>query len=224
MTRASHALASQDAYQLWAATYPPEAHNALMRTEHARVSRIIEELRPARALDVGTGSGRYLAVLAEAGAGLAVALDFSSRMLARISRDTPRVCGDARSLPFAAGTFDLLNASLVAGDVPDLTSWLAGLARVLSPGGHLIYSDFHPSWSLYGWRRTFQTTDGRTIEIPYATHTIDDHLKAIRDARLTEISTEEIRLRDEETTEVTRFRERWGDPPVLVVVHAMKAM
>jgi len=215
-------MAPQDAYQLWAATYPPEAHNALMRTEHAQVSRIITGVRPARALDVGTGSGRYLQVLAEAGAELAVALDFSPGMLARIARGTPRVCGDARSLPFAAGTFDLVNASLVAGDVLDLTSWLAGLARVLSPDGHITYSDFHPSWALNGWRRTFQTTDGRTIEIPYAAHTVDDHLTAIRHAGLTEIALEELRLLGDETADVRRFRERWGDPPVLVVVHAIR--
>ncbi len=41
--------------------------------------------------------------------------------------------------------------------------WIAEAARVLARGGHLIYSDFHPEWSVAGWRRTFTGEDGRTV-------------------------------------------------------------
>ena len=58
----------------------------------------------------------------------------------------PNVCGDATRLPFADRAFDLVNASLMAGDIPDLCGWLSEIARVLVPGGRVIYSDFHPAW------------------------------------------------------------------------------
>ena len=34
------------------------------------------------------------------------------------------------------------------------------MARVLAAGGHLVYSDFHPSWAQRGWSRTFRAADG----------------------------------------------------------------
>ena len=60
---------------------------------------------------------------------------------------TSCVCADACRLPFRRGTFDLINASLMVGDVPDLAGWCREMARALSVGGHLVYSDFHPSWA-----------------------------------------------------------------------------
>ena len=35
----------------------------------------------------------------------------------------------------------------MVGDVADLGAWVREATRVLAPGGHLIYSDFHPSWA-----------------------------------------------------------------------------
>src|SRR4029077_12587063 len=82
-------------------------------------------------------------------------------------------------LPFRRGTFDLINASLMVGDVPDLAGWCREMARALSIGGHLVYSDFHPSWAQYVWSRTFRTADGDVREIPFHAHAIEDHLTAL---------------------------------------------
>jgi malonyl-CoA O-methyltransferase len=214
--------ALREAYALWAPSYPSAAHNALMRTEQRVVGAAIARTQPARALDLGTGSGRYLTELAAAGATLIVGLDFAPEMLARAPRCGHRVCGDARELPFAAKSFDLVNASLMAGDVDDLSAWTRELASVLDSGGHLIYSDFHPSWQQNGWRRTFQAPDGRGIDLPYVPHTIGDHTHALRSAGLALVSCVELPLEDNEDADTAAFRRRWGNPPVLVVVHARK--
>src|SRR5262249_60173739 len=70
------------------------------------------------------------------------------------------LCADACQLPFRRGTFDLVNASLMVGDLRDLPGWSHEIARVLSVGGHLVYSDFHPSWRENGWQRTFKDRNG----------------------------------------------------------------
>ena len=220
-------LAPRDAYELWAATYPPFAHNPLMRVEQDVVGPLLAQLRAARALDVGTGSGRYLPLLASTGAGAVVGLDFSMAMLARGTAEhhggaVRRVCADATRLPFRRGAFDLVNASLMVGDVDDLGRWCREMARVLSTGGHLVYSDFHPSWAQHGWSRTFRGADGAMREIPFHSHSIDDHLTALGEAGFHVTAIREPRFTEDGDPEVKAFRRRWRNPRVVVVFHVVK--
>lgn len=212
-------LPAQDAYALWAECYPPRPHNALMQTEQAVVEPTLSTIaaslgredfhRTRRALDLGTGTGRYLPLLEPAGARLTVGLDLSMPMLARQAGGRPRICGDSCRLPFRDASFDLVCSSLMAGDVECLDAWLAEAARVLAPGGHLVYSDFHPSWAAGRWRRTFRTADGRLIELPYFAHAIDEHLRRLEQASLGVRTIREPRLEGR-------------GAPVVVVFHAVK--
>src|SRR5262249_40225883 len=106
-------LTTLDAYERWAEAYPPVAHNPAMGAEQSIVEPLLRRFRARRALDVGTGSGRYLSILSSTGARV-IGVDFSRAMLAR-SIGT-RVRADANALPFGSGSFDLVNASLIAGD------------------------------------------------------------------------------------------------------------
>jgi malonyl-CoA O-methyltransferase len=172
------------AYDLWAPTYSPNAHNPLMQAEQRAVGAILARLPARRALDVGTGSGRYLPVLDATGARTVVGLDRSPAMLARIRTGRALVRADALRLPFAREMFDIVNASLIAGDITDLAAWVTGLAGSLTRGGHLVYSDFHPEWTARGWRRTFRMANGRRVALPYVAHSVDAHLDAVRQAGL----------------------------------------
>jgi len=208
-----------------------------MRLEQEIVEAILMTLRPRRALDVGTGSGRYLQILARTDAVRVVGVDFSMAMLRRAKVAQPfraaepaglKPCAthlagaDARRLPFARRSFDLVNASLTVGDVVDLQAWTAEMARVLGRGGHLVYSDFHPSWTQHGWIRTFRDRDGETHELTFAAHSIEDHLAALDAAGLRPAAIREPRFRDDSDPAVTAFRRRWRNPPVVVVFHAVK--
>jgi len=208
-------------YDTWADTYPSVAHNPLMRLEQEIVESILMTLRPSRALDVGTGSGRYLEVLARSDATRVVGVDFSMAMLRR-APSHGLICADARCLPFARRSFDLVNASLTVGDVVDLQTWTAEMARVLGRGGHLVYSDFHPSWTQHGWKRTFRDRNGETHELAFAAHSIDDHLAALEAAGLRAAAIREPRFKDDSDPAVKEFRRRWRNPPVVVVFHAVK--
>ena len=202
-------VAMQEGYALWADTYPPRAHNPLMEAEQSVVRPIITAAAPERALDVGTGTGRCLALLAEAGARVVVGLDLSLAMLQRRGCVRPRVCADAMRLPFADASFDLVCSSLMVGDVADLAAWIQEGARVLAPGGHLVYSDFHPAWAAREWRRTFRSRDGREFELSYFPHAMDGHLEGLERAGLQVRAIREPRIA--------------GRPaPVVVVFHAIK--
>jgi malonyl-CoA O-methyltransferase len=210
------------AYELWAPTYPPVAHNPLMRLEQDIVEPILVRLRARRALDVGTGSGRYLPVLESMGA-KTTGVDFSMAMLRRCHRQGPRlVCADACHLPFARASFDVINASLMVGDVADLEAWTRESARVLARGGHHVSSDFHPSWAELGRRRTFTAAAGETHDHAFEPHPIDDHLRALEAARLRVLAIREPRFNAGSDAAVAAFRRRWGNPPVVAVFHATK--
>lgn len=199
---------AKEGYALWADSYPPRPHNPVMAVEQAVVAPILGSLAYVRALDVGTGTGRYLPVLASTGAKV-VGLDLSMAMLTRGSPAAPRVCADGCRLPFADGRFDLVCSSLMVGDLSDLGGWLVEIARVLAPGGHLVYSDFHPSWSSRRWRRTFRAGDGRQFELAYHAHSIDEHLRGLEQAALQVQTIREPRID--------------GRPaPVVAIFHAVK--
>jgi malonyl-CoA O-methyltransferase len=214
-------LSPRAAYELWAETYPAVAHNPLMRVEQQVVEPLLATLRASRALDVGTGSGRYIPVLQATGASVVLGLDFSLAMLAR-GGGNGRICGDACRLPFKRGAFDLINASLMVGDVADLSGWSREMARALAFGGHLVYSDFHPSWASRGWSRTFRAVDGKLHDVSFHSHSIDEHLAALAKAGLRVRAIREPRFRVDAEPSLEAFRRRWGNPHVVIIFHAVK--
>lgn len=199
----------EDGYARWAPLYPPRPHNALMEVEAKVVASLFRSIGPRRALDVGTGTGRNLALLEAAGARSAIGVDLSPAMLSHAAVSAARVQGDARFLPFAGGKFDLVVSSLMCGDVPEVAPWLNEAARVLIRGGHLIYSDFHPSWASSGWRRTFTGGDGLLYQLPYFPHSIEQHVDLLNRSGFEVRTIREPKLADRTA-------------PVVVVLHAVK--
>ena len=123
-----------------------------------------------RVLDLACGTGDL--TFAAAGAARTVAgLDLTHRMLqlavtrrashgtpprkrgggparrladADLTRSAPRwVCGDMLSLPFPAGSFDVVTTGYGLRNVPDLRGALREIRRVLAPGGRVLSLDFN---------------------------------------------------------------------------------
>lgn len=89
-----------------------------------------------RVLDVGCGSGEFLAELVAAGAH-AIGVDSSSAMVALAARHGEAREADATALPFADDTFDVVTAVTVLHLADDLDAAVREGARVLRPGGLL---------------------------------------------------------------------------------------
>jgi SAM-dependent methyltransferase len=101
-----------------------------------------------RILDAGCGSGPLFAALRDRGA-IVTGFDKSAGMLElarrRLGEGADLHLADlGRPLPFPAGAFDDVIASLVLHYLEDWTAPLAELRRVLTPGGRLIVSVDHP--------------------------------------------------------------------------------
>lgn len=100
--------------------------------------------RGALALDLCCGTGDIGRLLRERGAS-AVGCDFTWEMLEAAparNRAQAFVQGDALSLPFRSGSFDLATIAYGLRNLANFEKGVAELGRVLKPGGRLLILDF----------------------------------------------------------------------------------
>lgn len=99
-----------------------------------------------RCLDLCCGTGLYLDMLRESGRD-PIGLDFSGDQL-RLARDRgPVVRGDAGRLPFPDNSFATVTANWMSTDVDDFGRVMREAARVLEPGGALVFMGVHPCFN-----------------------------------------------------------------------------
>lgn len=162
------------AYRAWRA-------GALGRiTDHIEEELILGLIGPVegkRVLDVGCGDGILSVAMAKAGAHV-TGLDSDPRMLSAARERTSTahaavtfIEGDARQVPFADETFDVVVAITVLCFVIDADRAVREMARVLRPGGRLVIGELgrHSLWAakrrLSGWlgSRTWRAAHFRTV-------------------------------------------------------------
>jgi malonyl-CoA O-methyltransferase len=211
-------------YDLWAPSYPPVPHNPLMRAEQSLMLEEWPEVSGQITLDLGCGTGRYAKLLASSGAAQVVAVDLSTAMLGRVQVGW-QVCASMTRLPFACGVFDIVISGLAVGHVADLAEWMAEVARVLAPGGMLLYSDFHPAAASAGMTRSFKDLSGRAHTLPHYRHEIAAHRAAAKGAHLVIERVGEARVGyevSEPFSGTEAVYRRWDGLPLVLVVSARK--
>ena len=172
-------LMPAEAYALWAASYPAQAHNPVMQAEErAMLGLMPDTLRGQAVLDAGCGSGRYMLHALRRGAARVIGVDLSPPMLARAgtelaawqaAADIDLVQGSLEALPVPDARADLTLCGLVVGHLDNLQRALAELCRVTRPGGTLLCSDVHPIGHALGWLRDFKS-DGRHYAVQHTQH------------------------------------------------------
>ncbi|ACQ79908.1 Methyltransferase type 11 [Beutenbergia cavernae DSM 12333] len=128
-------LVAQDWSRLWGDLAAP-AWDALLRASEAGAG--------ARVLDVGCGSGDLLAHLEARGLRVA-GVDPAPGMLAQARARLPGADlrpGDAESLTWGDGAFDLVTAVNALQFADDVDAALAELVRVTAPGGHVAVASW----------------------------------------------------------------------------------
>ena len=106
---------------------------------------VLGDVRDLAVLELACGTAYFSAWLARAGASV-VAVDLSGEQLAtarRLQRRRgpvfPLVQADAERVPLAAGRFDLVVSEHGAAAWCDPARWLPEAARLLRPGGRLVF-------------------------------------------------------------------------------------
>jgi malonyl-CoA O-methyltransferase len=131
---------------------------------------LLERLRPmtidaATVIDLGSATGTAIPELQKRFRGARViAVDFSAEMLriVRLKRSLlsrrHAVQADARSLPFADTSIDVIFSNLMLPWIDDLDAVFAEIARVLRKDGLFVFSALGPD-SLLEVRQAWQTVD-----------------------------------------------------------------
>ncbi len=132
----------------------------------------IIKIRPARVLDVGSGTGWGTRQLGERYPQADItALDIAFGML-QVARGTSNwwqklfsgskqrfLCADVEALPLAAQSMDMVWSNLAVQWCNDLPATFAGLHRVIRTDGLLVFSTFGPD-TLQELRTAFDGVDG----------------------------------------------------------------
>lgn len=110
-----------------------------------RILGALGEVRGLDVLEIASGTAYFSAWLSRAGA-RTVAVDLSAEQLATASRLQrrigpvfPLVQADAERIPLASGRFDLVVSEHGAAAWCDPERWLPEAARLLRPGGRLVF-------------------------------------------------------------------------------------
>jgi len=130
------------------------------------VEQRLGESPPRAVLDLACGAGRHTAALRKRGY-RTLGVDLSLTMLAH-AHQLPRVAGDMRCLPFAAGSFDwVLNFFTSFGYFEkerENFQVLEEIVRVLVPGGRFLIDIMNSSNTLRHLQaREVQRLDGRQL-------------------------------------------------------------
>ncbi|GGD51002.1 malonyl-ACP O-methyltransferase BioC [Pseudoxanthomonas indica] len=147
------------------------SYDAAAVLQHEVEKRLLESLdylgerAPGVVLDVGSGPGHAAAAMRKRWPkAQVVALDLSLPMLAQAGKRAgwwkpfARVCADARALPLAEASVDVIFSNLCLQWMDDLPAVFAGFRRALKPGGLLLCSTFGPE-TLQELREAFADAD-----------------------------------------------------------------
>ncbi|MFE0377830.1 class I SAM-dependent methyltransferase [Streptomyces inhibens] len=132
-------------YAAWSTVYD-SLPSAFIEVEEPVVHELLDHGPVGTALDAACGTGRQTAALTARGY-RTIGVDQSPEMLARARHNAPDAeyrRGRLEELPLDDDSVDLAVCSLAMTHLPDLTTAVAELTRVVRPGGRIVLSDMHP--------------------------------------------------------------------------------
>ena len=141
--------------------------------------RLLPDVAGLDAVELGCGTAYFSGWLARAGA-RPVAVDASARQLSlarelqqRHGVDFPLVHADAEQVPYPDGSFDLALSEYGASSWCDPHAWVPEAARLLRPGGRLIFLTVSPILTVCSHPDGSAKAGDRLVRPYFGLHAID---------------------------------------------------
>lgn len=145
-------MEAKNQYNAFAKEYLESFLNYNTNSIEAYFNHLDCDVRGKTVLDVGCGDGYDLSRLQQKGA-IIFGVDSSEAMVAFAKQKNPESTikvGSAEDIPFPDHTFDVVVSKWVFQATPAIIPIYKEVARVLKPGGTLIYLAAHPIWQFIG--------------------------------------------------------------------------
>ncbi len=180
-------LTSAQAYALIAPQYDAQL-NPLLALEERIVALLLPSVKNKRVLDVGCGTGRWLARLAGHGPRVMWGVDASPEMLtvaaAKLGDAAVLSVAQGTDLPIATGAADVVICSFVASYIEDIAAFAREVRRVCRTGATVLLTDIHPETTRkLGWKRAFRAGE-RQLALKTWPHSREELVSAFRDEGL----------------------------------------
>jgi cytosine/adenosine deaminase-related metal-dependent hydrolase/ubiquinone/menaquinone biosynthesis C-methylase UbiE len=152
-------VSPRDGYRLVSSAYDAEP-NPMLLLEQRLLEQLLPPIKGLDVFDIGCGTGRWLARLADKEPLSLLGLDFSPEMLLLAKRKlrgaAKLVLADCSNIPFPRFSADLILASFVTSYLEDLDVFAEQARRLLRAAGSIFLTDLHPDTAAsLGWRRGF---------------------------------------------------------------------
>ncbi len=178
-----------------------------------------------RVLDAGCGTGVHLSTLCTARS-RAIGLDFSRGMLRVAQQRAPQAALAQvdlnRQFPVRRRAFDAVLSALISEHLVDIRRFFSEVFTSLRPGGHLVFSAFHPELARSGIEANIER-DGTEYRLGGERYTVADYLNYISDAGFRNLVWREYRGDDQLVKEVSTASKYRGIP-LLLLVQAERAV
>jgi cytosine/adenosine deaminase-related metal-dependent hydrolase/ubiquinone/menaquinone biosynthesis C-methylase UbiE len=162
-TSTAAALSSKVGYSIWAQTYDT-APNPMLSLEHRILASILPDVRELDVVDLGCGTGRWLATMQNAGARSLLGIDSSPEMLqiakSKLGDNAVLLNADCTQSSLSPASADLVLCSFLLSYIEDAPSFLEKVGAILRPNGRAFLTDLHPDTSTrLNWRRGVHRDD-----------------------------------------------------------------
>ena len=171
----------KDGYRLVSSVYDVEP-NPVLLLEQRFLERLFPQIKDLDVVDLGCGTGRWLAKLAEHSPRSLVGVDFSAEMLIQAKRklrdSANLVLADCTNIPFPRASADLILSSFVTSYLEDLDTFARQVRRLLRRDASIFLSDLHPDTAAaLRWRRGFHA-NGSFVSIATHSRPVTEVLKS----------------------------------------------
>jgi len=168
IARPIRGIAPREGYRLWSRVYDTEP-NPLLTLEERFLEALLPSVTGLDVVDLGCGTGRWLARLATRNPASLVGVDFSAEMLEqaehKLGGAAKLLLGDCRNVPLSSTCADLIVCSFLGSYIGSLGDLAEQVRRMLRPGGSVFFTDLHPATAAkFGWRRGF-SINGEHVDI-----------------------------------------------------------
>ena len=187
IARPIRGIAPREGYRLWSRVYDTEP-NPLLTLEERFLEALLPSVTGLDVVDLGCGTGRWLARLATRNPASLVGVDFSAEMLEqaehKLGGAAKLLLGDCGNVPLSSTCADLIVCSFLGSYIGSLGDLAEQIRRMLRPGGSVFFTDLHPATAAkFGWRRGF-SINGEHVDIATYLRPVEETLFSFERAGL----------------------------------------